>query len=462
MNLLLGLLVGLIVGAVAMSWWSRRRLLPVATLRSPGEGPPLLEWLLRANGALGAWLVGPGTREAAGPPQGLSAELDHLVRERLEQQRQGDGQGVERLESGTLVFASLDGRAAGLHLPPGSSTGARATAMRDLARLLDYDRWRPVLADVAKTQETAAESVGSFALRLALQLERQLGVESCVAVKFPVGVRIVGVSLRSDRRLLSTVVERGTPLESVALGASGAQAGAVSPMGSAIPDRRQRRDPAYLCAIPGDKGPIGAVAVWTPEGLEPVGPALASFRAALSATGARLTAALEREALSDQATQDPLTGLRNRLCLEAAITSISTPAGALIYADLDHFKALNDRLGHAAGDEALVHVARILLLAVREDDTVARIGGEEFALWLPGAVLERARQVAERVRQALTWSDWRWQGEKWPLTASFGVAACPETTATRMGLPAQADAALYEAKRAGRDLVVVAQQAGTG
>ena len=138
------------------------------------------------------------------------------------------------------------------------------------------------------------------------------------------------------------------------------------------------------------------------------------------------------------------------------MTRVKTPAGALVYADLDRFKAFNDRLGHPAGDAALVRFSRLLLQTVRGDDVAAWIGGEEFAVWLPGASLERGRQVAERLRQSLGESDWRWQGERCALSASFGVAACPETAATRESLRQKADAALYRAKRGGRDRVVVA------
>src|ERR1043166_8088019 len=166
--------------------------------------------------------------------------------------------------------------------------------------------------------------------------------------------------------------------------------------------------------------------------------------------------ALERQALAEAAIRDPLTGLFNRRGLEGIMTRANTPAGALGYADLDRFKAFNDRLGHPAGDAALVRFSRLLLQTVRGDDVAAWIGGEEFAVWLPGASLERGRQVAERLRQSLGESDWRWQGERCALSASFGVAACPETAATRESLPQQADAALYRAKRGGRDRVVVA------
>jgi diguanylate cyclase (GGDEF)-like protein len=122
--------------------------------------------------------------------------------------------------------------------------------------------------------------------------------------------------------------------------------------------------------------------------------------------------------------------------------------------DLDRF-ALNDTLGHAAGDAALVHFARILLEQIRGGDVAARVGGEEFLVWLPGTPLEEGTKVAERIRRRLGTMPWDWQGRSWPLSSSFGVAACPETSASRENLAGQADAALYEAKRGGRDRVEV-------
>jgi diguanylate cyclase (GGDEF)-like protein len=132
---------------------------------------------------------------------------------------------------------------------------------------------------------------------------------------------------------------------------------------------------------------------------------------------------------------------------------------ALICCDLDKFKTLNDTLGHAAGDAALVHFARLLREQVRGADIPARIGGEEFAIWLPNTSLDVARQVAERIRLKLGTTPWDWQGRRWPLSASFGVAACPETTRSLENLPAQADAALYVAKSAGRNRVEAAARA---
>jgi hypothetical protein len=279
--------LGGVLGAAVAVWLGKRRMAQTPAASPAAEGPPLLEWILRANGATGAWLIGPGTREVAVPKVGIPEELDRLVRARLEHQRMGDGQGVERLGSGTLVFASLDGRAAGLQLPLGSSTGVRATAQRDLARLLDYDRWRPVLAAVVRDQDSPGESVESVALRLAIQLERMLGVETCVALPRGAGVEIAGVSLRSDRRLLRALVEKGSALEQVTFGTAGPLTGIVLPFGVVRADRRKRSDPAFVCAIPGGKGPAGGIAAWTAEGAVPT-LNLAAIRSAIEGAGPRL------------------------------------------------------------------------------------------------------------------------------------------------------------------------------
>jgi len=450
-------IVAAAIAGVAAGWWIARRRASAAAGELPvSDGPPLLEWVLRANAARGAWLEGPGSRQAVQAVTPLSPEVEETIRARLEHQRRGDGQGVERLESGTLVYAALDGRAAGLLLNSRSGSAARDAALRDLARLLNFDRWRPVLAELSKQQDTAGESVDSVAMRLAHRLERSLGVEVCIAVPTLGRVQIAGVSLRSDRRLLGTIVESDSSLASVATGHSGAVPGAASPLGTVTSDRRHVDKPAYLCPIQAESGTIAGLALWTSGGSSPSGADLAELYRSLQIAGPRLQAALERRALAEAALRDPLTGLLNRAGLQQTVGLIGTTGGVLIYLDLDHFKSVNDQLGHPAGDSALVHVARLLARAVRAQDAVARVGGEEFAIWLPGARLERGRQVAERVRQAIVWGGWQWNGESRSLTASFGVAAWPETCATREGLVAQADAALYEAKRSGRDRVVVA------
>ena len=121
---------------------------------------------------------------------------------------------------------------------------------------------------------------------------------------------------------------------------------------------------------------------------------------------------------------------------------------------------LNDALGHAAGDSALRHVAGILQSAVREKDLAARIGGEEFAVWMPDTPLAEGMEVAERIRRAVETTMWRWNGSAYAMTVSCGVAAYPDTVGDVNNLRSAADAALYRAKEAGRNRVEKAIASG--
>lgn len=156
--------------------------------------------------------------------------------------------------------------------------------------------------------------------------------------------------------------------------------------------------------------------------------------------------------------QDALTGALNRRAFELAMKQAHAAHGrgqaqALVLVDMDHFKRLNDELGHPAGDEALRWLVARVREVLREVDTIARLGGEEFALLLHESDKQGAFQVAERVRARLRQLDWQWQGRPWPLRASFGVAAWEAGDSGPERVLARADAALYEAKRQGRDRV---------
>lgn len=159
---------------------------------------------------------------------------------------------------------------------------------------------------------------------------------------------------------------------------------------------------------------------------------------------------------------DPLTGLLNRRGLDAHREAPRPALASVIALDLDHFKSVNDRFGHATGDRVLLMVADVLESIVRRGDSVARTGGEEFLVVLPGAPIGAALRIAERARARIAERPVpaHPDGEV-RITASFGVAELGPEEALEAAT-ARADAALYEAKRLGRDRVVEAQGAPSG
>jgi diguanylate cyclase (GGDEF)-like protein len=167
-----------------------------------------------------------------------------------------------------------------------------------------------------------------------------------------------------------------------------------------------------------------------------------------------------------QALVDPLTGLANRRLAEGALETELARADrfdeplALLMTDLDDFKAINDRWGHPFGDEILREFASALAESIREIDLAGRWGGEEFAVVLPGTDVEGGAALAERIRDELrTRIVEAPDGEPVVITASFGVAAYPGVGG-KDELVAAADAALYEAKRGGKDRVARAEFLG--
>jgi diguanylate cyclase (GGDEF)-like protein len=124
-----------------------------------------------------------------------------------------------------------------------------------------------------------------------------------------------------------------------------------------------------------------------------------------------------------------------------------------MFIDLDRFKAINDSAGHAAGDEVLRQIARLLQAQVRESDSVCRLGGDEFAVLLPGCSLERAQQLAEQIRAAV--DNWRLlhEGQEHSVGTSIGVAAVSAEMADMAAVLRAADSACYDAKHGGRNRV---------
>lgn len=156
---------------------------------------------------------------------------------------------------------------------------------------------------------------------------------------------------------------------------------------------------------------------------------------------------------------DSLTGLANRRRFRVALAReverwrrYRVPC-ALLMLDIDHLKLVNDKFGHPVGDSVIRQIAQTLKEVSRDNDTAARLGGEEFALLLAGVDLDRAVLAAERLRAVL--SSKRVEGVG-TVTVSIGVAACPENATSERALYSASDGALYVSKNAGRDRVSVA------
>jgi two-component system, cell cycle response regulator len=186
---------------------------------------------------------------------------------------------------------------------------------------------------------------------------------------------------------------------------------------------------------------------------------------------ARVRAALRTKHLQDllieHAHIDPLTGLPNRRALmerlqrEWALLERHRGELSFIMADIDHFKLVNDTHGHHVGDKLLQEVANALARSCRETDLPSRFGGEEFAIVVPGESSSGAAHLAERCRREIAKISLAIGTKTVTATASFGVASA-ENLPSPDALVRQADAALYQAKDAGRDQVRISEHAAAG
>ncbi|SDR69734.1 diguanylate cyclase (GGDEF) domain-containing protein [Halopseudomonas xinjiangensis] len=168
--------------------------------------------------------------------------------------------------------------------------------------------------------------------------------------------------------------------------------------------------------------------------------------------------------LLDLASTDGLTGLANRMKLADVFERERSHALrdnrplSLVVLDLDHFKRINDQFGHDGGDQVLRHVAALLPTRLRETDLFCRLGGEEFALLLPGADLSRAAELADSLREHLCATPLQLEGGLVNLSFSAGVASLGEDGCSLDQLLQTADRRMYEAKGGGRNQVVAAGQ----
>ena len=221
-------------------------------------------------------------------------------------------------------------------------------------------------------------------------------------------------------------------------------------------------DNTYLCIpILAQGEALGILHFQTTEAVPSIGESELSFKNTFAGQlGLSIANIRLREALRTQSVKDPLTGLYNRRYLEETLqreirraTRAKQSLGVLIL-DLDYFKKFNDTYGHEAGDAVLREAGGFFSRSIRVEDTVCRFGGEEFVIILPTASVEAASARAECIRSKLREMTVHHRGQSLGMiTVSVGAAAFPRHGASPKELLAAADAALYEAKKRGRDRV---------
>jgi len=168
---------------------------------------------------------------------------------------------------------------------------------------------------------------------------------------------------------------------------------------------------------------------------------------------------LIKDKLSHEASHDPLTGLLNRRAFESTIieylqdTKINNTQHAICYLDLDHFKKINDVCGHQAGDELLVNLTRELKTWLRSNDTIARIGGDEFAILLGNCSVVDAELLCNKIIKHIGEYVFEWEGQQFSVGGSIGIAPITADSGNTDELLRKADLSCYAAKKRGRNQV---------
>ena len=303
-----------------------------------------------------------------------------------------------------------------------------------------------------------AQLAGAFN-RMAAQLEQRLAELETERTRVRAATARLGetlVATHDPTQLIRVIVESAVEATGALGGVVLTSNGEIARIGN--PDAANERISFPLRAGSSDFGSLVLTASsFDADQVETAAGLVAQAVVALE--NARLHRIVEQQALIDS-----LTGLANRRSIEDTLHSELARAArrgdgvCLVLADLDDFKQVNDRCGHPVGDEVLKLFARALRETVRESDVAGRWGGEEFALVLSGSNTAGGALLAERARAAIESHTVRApDGRELTVTASFGVASFPEAIELDE-LVAAADSALYQAKRAGKNRVVVSVQ----
>jgi diguanylate cyclase (GGDEF)-like protein len=364
-------------------------------------------------------------------------------------------------------------------VPPGAETAA-ARAGHHLATLLGLLKSRQAVRRADAGMRAMADAVRTLPGELELD---KFATQLAAAVRQGTGAAGAGVALATDdsgRGKVLHVSGDSIPMAAEGFGEGESRLALAVKHGVELhhADLRKERDrlplltaeerweapPRSAAVLPLmlDGRAMGAVAVWHPEPGRLGEREMEIARMLCSVAPLPMRSARRFQALDQRASTDPLTGLANRSTFEARMASLAgyydryARPFSVIALDVDFFKKFNDTWGHEAGDRVLQHVAELLQSTVRDVDLPARLGGEEFVVLLPETTVGQAAEAAERIRRNLENGSVAYNGQRLSVTASLGVSACPDCTATPGEVLGQADAALYRAKDGGRNRVSIA------
>jgi len=291
------------------------------------------------------------------------------------------------------------------------------------------------------------EGIGSS---LADTVRRVTRCPAAVIVRDPATetASIVAVSAGVDRRLLGSVVAPGSAVGRACVGDVTAYGMGVGLLGCERRDRRQREDRGVAFSLIDGSRSIGAIVVFAPPGLADRW--TNDYLVFLAKQAGRVIGrALSAQVTEQRGLIDGITGQPNREGLEQALRDLIGTECSLVCADIDQLAEVDPGMVNAA----LRQVATIFRNTLRDYDVPARIEGEGFALFLPDTVLENAAKVADRVRVAVSESQFD-LGRKHAFTCSLGVASVPDTVSHVNDLLAAAEATLKKARSGGRNRVV--------
>ena len=469
--LIVGLLVGVVVGVGLSGRPLRRR--RSSGSRSPQATPSSVEHVIdllrRANGAPAACLVGRSTEPVmSGRADSVEPQLLQRMME-LAKLAMEDGREHVTRDEATVVVAVGDHKLGAAVLWEGTDPSADRIAdlKAEMRRMLGEFRvdHGPLLIGTSAPREIPVDlpprldTLPAIASGLCDRAHIITGRPTAVMARDPEtqGASIIAVSTNADRRLIGFSVTPESAVGRASMADGAIVAGTSEELFGKVPaNRRLKAEQGTAYPLRDGRDGVGALIIFGPD--EELDASLRERIMWLAVdTGPRIAAATAVRAAEDRANRDGLTGLPNRSSLERAMANASVDPCAVLCVNLDHFKGINDKYGPAAGDATLKHLARIFRAAVRPDDVAARIGGEEFVVWLPETTAEAAQVVAERIRREVDGTYWEWAGTEVPLTCSIGVAASPEGGPEMANLMPAADAALHRAKKAGGNRVEAAQ-----